>query len=118
MIHPATIGARNVLNEGETFLNGKEFIARAQELESLNACAFDFYKRRENWKYLPDVGVTIVFPKTVFFDGYGDGLVRTLVKRGAKWVESYVWVNDRFEQGSWVAVVKIPKSRGSGSIRT
>ena len=65
-----TVG--NVFKEGEEYLEGGDYISRAQALEgSMNACAFDFYTKSENWEYVnwkcvPEGVNIVVFPKTIF----------------------------------------------------
>lgn len=86
-------------------LEGEEFIIRAQKLNSMNACAFDFYAKPENWKYLPKNVDAIVFPQTVFRGSYGNRCVRCLYRSGAGWVLNYIWLDGRFDHNYLVAVL-------------
>lgn len=104
-IYPSKLTTASVFKEGEEVLEGEEYIARAQALNSLNACAFDFYAKPENWKYLPRDADVIVFPKTIFRDPRGGRIVRYLCRRGAKWQRDYCWVDGRFRRHRRVAVL-------------
>lgn len=78
IIHPSKLLAVDVLVNDEEVLDGIEYIRRAQVIPtSMNACAFDFYARSENWKHLwkhYSNGVrNLVFPQTIFY--YNDGRV-------------------------------------------
>ncbi|TSC61732.1 MAG: hypothetical protein G01um101448_131 [Parcubacteria group bacterium Gr01-1014_48] len=105
MINPQRLSSASVFVENdEKLLNGEEYLARAQKLNSLNACALDFYARPENWKYLPSNINVIVFPKTVFRDSRGDRCVRYLYRDGSAWFRDYYWLAYRFDRDYRVAV--------------
>ncbi len=95
----------DVFQEGEDVLDGEEFIARAQKLDSMNACGFDFYSKPENWKYLPKDVDVIVFPQTVFRDSDGVRCVGYLCRDGAKWRRGYRWLDSGFDRYYRVAVL-------------
>lgn len=105
IVDPARLTTAQVLEDGEENIDCKEFIARANKLDSMNACAFDFYSKPENWKYLPcDVNV-IVFPKTVFRHSDGGRCVRFLYRDGAEWNLYYCWLDYGFDRHDRVAVL-------------
>ena len=109
MVDPSKLSTPSVFAEGEEVLEGKEYLARAQKLPgSANACAFDFYSKPENWKYLPkeDTGVNvIVFPQTVFRRSCGRHCVRCLYRDGAEWLRLYYWIGHGFSRRFQVAVL-------------
>lgn len=97
MIDPSKLVATDVFKEGEEYLEGEEFLVRAQKIDgSMNACAFDFYSKPENWKYLPKDVDVIVFPKTVFRSSRGRRCVRFICRRGAEWDRLNRWLVSRF----------------------
>lgn len=106
MVDPSKLTTESVFEEGEEVLDGEVYIARAQKLPgAMNACAFDFYAKPENWKYLPaDVDV-IVFPKTIFRDPHGHRFVRYLYRHGAGWRRHYRWLDGGFGRRIRVAVL-------------
>lgn len=65
-VHPLKLAAVSVHEDGERFLSSREFMQRAQALNSLNACMADFFCERSNEIYLPRGVDELVFPKTVF----------------------------------------------------
>lgn len=104
MIDPSKLATASVFEEGEDTLDGEEYITRAQKLEgSMNACAFDFYAKPENWKYLPQVDV-IVFPKTIFRNSGSRRCVRYLCRGGAGWGRCY-WLGGGFNRDFRVGVL-------------
>lgn len=106
MIEPSKLSTASVFESEETVLDGEEYLIRAQALSgSMNACAFDFYARRENWKYLPGDVDVVVFPKTVFrsLDGYR--YVSYLYRDGSRWNRYYHWLGYGFSRRCWVAVL-------------
>ncbi len=105
-VDPSRFATANVFEKKEEYLDGEEYILRAQKLDSMNACAFDFYA---NWKYLPKDVEVIVFPKTVFRSSDGRRYVRCLFCRGARWLRDYRWLGSRFGRGFRVAVLASPK---------
>ena len=104
-IDPSKITTPSVFEEGEDFLEGEEFFRRANKLQSMNACAFDFYSKPENWKYLPKNVDVIVFTKTVFrrSDGYRD--VGCLYRYSSEWHRRCFWLGSRFDRHRRVAVL-------------
>ncbi len=108
-VDPSRFATASVFEEKEQYLDGEEYILRAQKLDSMNACAFDFYARPENWKYLPKDVEVIVFPKTVFRDSDGDRYVRYLCCDGAKWYRDCHWLGLRFNRRFRVAVLASPR---------
>ncbi|KKQ03871.1 MAG: hypothetical protein US12_C0013G0009 [Parcubacteria group bacterium GW2011_GWA2_36_24] len=105
MVDPERLTTISVFGEKENTLDGEDFIARAQKLDSMNACAFDFYAKPENWKYLPKDVDVIVFPKTVFCYSLGYRFVRSLCRDGAGWGRCYDWLDDGFLRRYRVAVL-------------
>ncbi len=105
MIDPARFAVADIFQKGEDALDGEEFIVRAQKLDSMNACAFDFYSRPENWKYLPTDVEVIVFPKTVFRRSGGDRCAGYLYRDGSGWDRYYYWLYGRFDRACRVAVL-------------
>src|SRR3989344_2067366 len=105
VIDPARLSAVDVFREGEEVLNGDEYMTRVQALDSMKAWALDFYAKPENWKYLPEDGDVIVFPKTEFRYSNGDRFVRSLYRDGAEWIRYYDLVGSRFGRGDRVAVL-------------
>ncbi len=107
MVDPAKLATEAVFQKNELYLNGEEFVARAQKLEgAMNACAFDFYARSENWKYLPEKDVDIiVFPNTVFRGSDGDRFVRYLYRGGLEWDRNFHWLDYGFGCRYRVAVL-------------
>lgn len=105
MVDPSKFATADVFAEGEEVLEGLEFIRRAQALNSMNACAFDFYSKPENWKYLPKDVDVIVFPQTEFRDAFGRRCVRCLSRDGSKWRRNCYWVGFRFGRVCRVAVL-------------
>lgn len=102
---PSRLTTANVFAEGESVLEGEQYLARAQKLDSMNACAFDFYAKPENWKYLPKDVDVIVFPQTVFRGSDGNRYVRYLYRNGLKWNRNYKWLDNRFNRDYRVAVL-------------
>ncbi len=109
MTDPTRFATANVFEDKEGELEGEEYILRAQKLDSLNACAFDFYAKPENWKYLPKDVDVIVFPKTIFRFSGDNRFVRYLYCRGAKWSRDYRWLVNRFNRFCRVAVLASPR---------
>ena len=105
MVDPARLTTASVFKEGEDVLGGEMFIARAQKLDSMNACAFDFYAKPENWKYLPKDADVIVFTKTVFRHSGGGRGARFLLRDGSEWDRHYGWLNGGFSRFFRVAVL-------------
>ncbi len=105
MIDPARFATISVFEKGEDILDGEEFIARAQKLDSMNACAFDFYSKPENWRYLPTDVDVIVFPKTIFRRSDGDRCVWCLYRHGSEWHRHDRWLAYRFARHHRVAVL-------------
>ncbi|TSC66965.1 MAG: hypothetical protein G01um101472_576 [Parcubacteria group bacterium Gr01-1014_72] len=104
MVDPSHLSTETVLGEGEDCLDGEEYIARAQKIEgAMNACAFDFYSRPENWKYLPKDVDVIIFSNTIFRRSDGGRYVRYLVRDGAWWRRGFSWLSDRFNRHDRVA---------------
>lgn len=108
MIDPTKLAMASVFQEREEALNGEVFVTRAQKLDSMNACAFDFYSRPENWKYLPKDVEVIVFPKTVFRNSDGSRYMGCLYRFGARWDRVYRWLGGRFDRHGQVAVLASP----------
>lgn len=104
MIQPRQVRALSVFEEGEGFLD-EEFVIRAQKLNSMNVCAFEFYAKRENWEYLPTDASTLVFPKTLFFQSPFCRYVRILHRNGSIWCPDYRWVESGFYPEEQVAVI-------------
>lgn len=86
----------SVFKDGEEYLEGEEFIRRAQAVSQLGDTEFDFYSKKENWKYLPEGVYVIIFPNTVFRGSGGSRCVRYLYSGGAEWERRYVWLGHRF----------------------
>ena len=105
IIDPSKLTTVSVFKDGEDVLEGEEFITRAQKLNSMNACAFDFCAQPENWKYLPKGVDVIVFPQTEFRHADGYRCVRYLYRRGAGWNRDYFWIDRRFGRVCAVAVL-------------
>ena len=103
VIDPSKIVAEDIFG-GEDSLDGEEFIRRGQALAgSMNACAFDFYSRKENWKYLPEGVDVIVFTQTIFRDSDGRRSVECLYRRGAGWNRDCRWLRYGFLRDCRVA---------------
>jgi|SRR3989344_900877 len=81
---PSRFSTAVVFKEGEEVLEGKEFIKRAQELDSMGRREFYFYSKSENWKYLPKDDDVIVFPRAVFYTLHGRS-VGALYRQGSEW---------------------------------
>ncbi|OGI67906.1 hypothetical protein A2738_03605 [Candidatus Nomurabacteria bacterium RIFCSPHIGHO2_01_FULL_42_15] len=105
MVDPERLTTVSVFEEKESILDGEEFLARAQKLDSMNACAFDFYSKPENWKYLPKDAEIIVFPKTVFRGSHGNRFVGYLCRVGSKWYRDFHCLSSRFDRSFRVAVL-------------
>jgi len=105
MIDPERLATANVFGGGESYIDGETFIARAQKLDSMNACAFDFCAKPENWKYLPKDADVIVFTKTVFRYSDGSRYVRYLYRNGLEWNRRYRRLGDGFRRDDRVAVL-------------
>ncbi len=108
-IDPARIVATDVFLDGEDVLEGEEYMTRALKLDSMNACAFDFYAKPENWKYLPKDVDVLVFPKTEFRDSSGDRCVGYLYRSGSEWNRHCGCVDFRFDRDCRVAALASPQ---------
>lgn len=103
MVDPSAVIAEDIfLGTDGDYLSGEDFVSRGQAQEgSANACAFDFYARPENWKYLvniPEEVTVLVFTSTVFRSSDGRSYVRYLIRDGAEWDRDYIWLDDRFNR--------------------
>lgn len=106
MVDPTKISVRNVLNHGEDRLAAKEFLERARRLRgAMNACAFDFYSKSDNWKYLPREAHLIVFPNTVFRGFDREFYVPYLYQYGVKWVRQFFHLKRMFDSSCLVAAL-------------
>ncbi len=103
IIDPSKLIAANVFADGDDVLEGEEFMKRAQKPDSMNACAFDFYSKLENWKYIPEGVDVLVFANTMFRDSDGRHCVRCLCRNGAKWVQGCDYVGAWFSRSCRVA---------------
>lgn len=109
MVEPGKIVTIGVFAEDEKFIEGEEFLTRAQKLPgAMNACAFDFYAKPENWKCLPQGVDVVVFPNTVFRRSDGRRYVRCLCRYGAEWGRDYYWLRRRFDRYDLVASLASP----------
>ncbi|MES2088004.1 MAG: hypothetical protein V4467_03370 [Patescibacteria group bacterium] len=85
-VNPSKFALTDVLKDGEKVIDGDDFLLRAQAVPgSMNACAFDFYAKEQNWKYLPRNVEVVVFPNTVFCHWDGDRHVACLFRKGVEW---------------------------------
>ena len=109
MNHGSRIVATDVFLGGEDVLEGEEYMTRALKLDSMNACAFDFYAKPENWKYLPKDVDVLVFPKTEFRYSSGRRCVRCLYRDGSGWGRVYCCVDGRFDRDCRVAALASPQ---------
>ncbi len=101
------IVAGDIFGAGEEFLEGGEFMKRAQQNDSMNATACDLYSRPENWRHLPENVDTIVFANTIFNYADGEHCVRCLMRIGSKWVREHLFLKGLFGHHCRVARLKV-----------
>ncbi|HEY4512410.1 MAG TPA: hypothetical protein VJH63_01975 [Candidatus Paceibacterota bacterium] len=114
---PRKLEIHRPIGKDEGRVAGEEFLSRiakwCKENGKIahNATSFDFFRKKESWKYLPgkESGVdVIVFPETEFRVSGGRRCVRYLVRNGSEWCVGFsLWLGSKFGSDCCVAVSQV-----------